>query len=120
MPPKYRPIILSKRNRLFCNRAGNEKQLKGYKSEMTMVIRLMWCGVRKFTFGDIPKNNYAKSTFSEKIIKLKKLHKFFSKFHRWFKNVLQHLRKLFRTHHLWEKSLEMKFKTFEKKVFFDF
>ena len=36
--PKYRPKILSKRHRFLCNRAGNEEQLKGYKSEMTMVI----------------------------------------------------------------------------------
>ena len=36
--PKYRLIILSKRHRLVCNRAGNGRQLNGYKSEMTMVI----------------------------------------------------------------------------------
>ena len=66
---------------------------------------------------DIPGFNYGKSEFFGKIVKLKKLPDFFSKFHRWFKNVLQHLRQLFRTHHPWEKSLETIFETFEKKVF---
>ena len=39
---------------------------------------------RSFSCDDIPGFNYGKSAFFGKIIKLKKMPDFFSKFHRWF------------------------------------